>query len=182
MSGISHIDANDNEVAESLDQRRGISPPTANIPQSVQAAAVDWHEPDLLGLVWLSDVVNDETCRPVALGCVAAGMLTDVCRLGAVVGLLIGEFGLRPEVFLLGKKQKAIVRLVVNVPRIFGAWYVLDNFRTSRIADVDHAKPGREGVRHIGKPLFEHDLATVGAPALVAVADYLHVMGVIWLR
>ena len=62
---VLHIDGDKDVVAESLHHRRGVGPTPADIPDTMQAGAVDRHEADLPRLGWLRDIEDTIAVFPL---------------------------------------------------------------------------------------------------------------------
>ena len=181
MGGVRHVDGDHDVVAEAFDQRRGIGPAPADIPQAMQPAALDRHEADLLRRTRGRDVVDGEPRRPGLLAGLA-GMGLDVRGLGAVVVPLVGEIGLRPHVLGMDDQQQVLMGLQMQVPGVGRCGKILAGLGFPRIADIDHAEAVGEEMPDIGETALDHDLHGIGPAALVAMADQLHVLRVLRRR
>ena len=179
LGRVGHVDGDQDVVGEAVDQRRGVGPAPADVPEPVQARSFDRHEADPLWLVGLGDIVDGEPRRPVAFRRLGLRMLVDRAL---VVGLLVGEVGLREHVLVVDDEQQVLVRLQMQAPGVMRGGDVLHRFRVLRIAHVDHRKALREDVPDIGVAAMHHDLHAVRAAALVAIADQAHVLGIVGLR
>src|SRR5215472_2075771 len=69
----------------------------------------------------------------------------------------------------------------MQTPGIGRIGYIANGSRIGRIVDVNNAKPLRADMTDVGVASMHHDLLTVRAPSLVAVADDAHVVCVRWL-
>ncbi len=112
---VCHVDGDEDVVGKAVEQRRGIGPAPADVPDAVQAGAVDRHEADLLRLVGLRDVVDRHARRPVAALRTPSGVMVD---LALVVVLLVGELGLREHVLVVDDEQQVVMRLQVQRPGV----------------------------------------------------------------
>ena len=179
LGRVGHVDGDEDVVGEALDQRRGVGPAAADVPDAVDAAAVDGQEADLPGLGRLRDVVDRHAGGPVALA-LGLGLGVEV-GLALVVVLLVGELGLRPHVLGVHDQQQVVEGLAVQVPGVVGAGVVAERLRVPRIAHVDDAEAVGEQVADVGVALVHHHLHRVRTAALVAVADGAQVVRVGWL-
>ena len=68
LGRIAHVDGDEDVVGEAVDQRRGIGPAPAGVPDAMDAAAFDRHEADPARLGRLRDVVDRKPRGPVARG------------------------------------------------------------------------------------------------------------------
>ena len=179
LGRVGHVDGDQDVVGEAVDQRRGVGPAPADVPEPVQAGSFHRHEADPLGIVGLGDIVDGEPRRPVAFRRLGLRMLVDRAL---VIGLLVGEVGLREHVLVVDDQQQVLVRLQMQAPGVMRGGDVLHRFRVLRIAHVDHRKALREDVPDIGIAAMHHDLHAVRAAALVAISDQAHVLGIVGLR
>ena len=87
---VRHVDGDEDVVGEAVEQRRGVGPAPADIPQAMQTRSLDRHETDLLGIVGLREVIDRHAGRPVARGGLRLGVMIDRAF---VIGLLVASSG-----------------------------------------------------------------------------------------
>ena len=180
---IAHVDGDEDVVGEAVDQRRGIGPAPAGVPDAMDAAALDRHEADAARLGGLRDVVDGEPRGPVARGFLFDFRGADhLAELAFVIGLLVGELGGGEHVLGVDDEQQIAVGLQMDVPGAGRRGEIIRRLRVFRIAHVDDREALREHVADIGVATMHHDLHAVGPAALVGMADEPHVARVIGLR
>ena len=64
LGRVGHVDGDEDVVGEAVDQRRGVGPAAARVPDAMDAAALDRHEADLPRLGRLGDVVDRHAGGP----------------------------------------------------------------------------------------------------------------------
>ncbi len=173
---VGHVDRDEDIVGETFHHRGRIGPPPADIPDAVQAGAVDRHEADLPRLSGARNIEYGHSGRPVAR--LRLHVATVRARLRLVVIPLVGHFGLRKHVVAVHEQQQIVVNLEVKAPGVRRILDVVDRLRTSGIAHVDDREALRADMADIGIAVSHHDLLAVGAARLIGVTDQAHVVGV----
>jgi LVIVD repeat len=87
------VDSHENVVSEAVEQCGDIGPPSAGVPDPVNAAALDRHETNLSRVVSLADVVHGEAGRPRSTAGRAVGDAEFFAKRAAVIGALVLELG-----------------------------------------------------------------------------------------
>ena len=174
MLRVLHVDCDQDVVGEAVEQRRGVGPATADIPDAMQARALDRHEADLPRFVRFGNVIDRHPRRPIARRGLRLGVVID----GAlVIALLVGEFGLREHVLVVHHEQQVAMGLQMQRPGIRRRRDKAHGLGRRGIADIDDGEALGEDVADIGVAAMHHDLDAVAAAVLVAVADEPHVAG-----
>ena len=183
LRGIGHVDGHEDVVGEAVEHRRDIGPAAAGVPDAVNAAALDRHEADLARLRRIRDVVDGKASGPVALACRRSlGFARLIAVRADVILALVLKFRRSEHVARIDHQQEIAVGLEMDGPGVVWRRHVLDRLGCARIAHVDHAEALGEHVADKGVALVDHHLHAVLSPALVGVADQLHVSDEIRLR
>ena len=169
---VGHVDGDEDEVAEPAQQRRGVRPAAAHVPDPVQPEAVHRQEADLAGPGRVGQVVHLHA-GPVGGRRVGGQHLADRA---AVVGRLVGEGLGREQVDGVDDQQQPVGELQVQVPGAGRGRQVADR-PGSGVADVQDGHAVAEHVADIGVAVADHDLDAVATAALVGVAEQGDVAG-----
>ena len=161
---VCHVDGDEDVVGEAVEQRRGVGPAAADVPEAVQAGALDRHEADLPRVAGLRDVVDRHAGRPVAAALVGLGVVVDRAL---VVVLLVGHLGLGEHVLVVDDEEQVVVRLQMQRPGVGRRGDVFHRFGLLRVAHVDDREALGEDVADIGEAVDDHDLHAVAAAVLV---------------
>ena len=167
---IGHVDGDQNVIRESVQQGRGIGPPSAGIPDPVQPAALHRHEPDLARGSGIFYVVDRHARRPVLHPC---GMLDD---LAFVIGLFVGNVGLGKHVLVVDHQQRIVLGLQMQAPGVRRRGDLVNRTGLYGVAHVDDAEPVGKDVPDIGMVPVHHQPHGVGTTALVTMSDQPHVV------